>query len=110
MHAIAVGWDISGIKASVRIHLGEPCAHCAGSGYDINQADTAKSLRDLREAFGLSAKGVAAEMGNSPQYVADLELARRPWTGPLATRYVAAVSKLAARLSSPADTGAGEGR
>ncbi len=71
----------------------EKCDKCGGSGKAIDQHQTAKQLRALRESHNVSAVAVAARMGFTPAFIGDLEHGRRNWTPDKVISYKLAISK-----------------
>lgn len=61
------------------------CVECNGSG--IDHSATGESMRQLREAEGLSLRALAKRMSLSPSYLSDLEHGRRHWNERLVTSY-----------------------
>lgn len=70
------------------------CPRCDGTG-DLPDG---KTLRDLREAYGVSLRAVARALELSISYISDLERDKRNWTASLGTSYLAALESLRTSL------------
>lgn len=66
-----------------------PCPFCAGTGKIYKELATMGLLRSQRRLKGLTAKGVAASLGISPQYLSDLEMGRRRVSCAIVEQYLA---------------------
>lgn len=67
------------------------CRCCAGSGRELDDAETGAALRKLREASGIRQKTIAHSMGFTPPYIAGLEKGQRHWSPSLIQAYKRAV-------------------
>jgi predicted transcriptional regulator len=64
-----------------------PCPKCGGHGKVFDDRVQGFILRMEREAQGVTQKGLASQMGVSPQYLCDLEQGRREWNAALIEKY-----------------------
>lgn len=63
------------------------CKRCGGAGVEPNQTEIAAYLSRERIRASVLQKDMAKALGISPQYLADLEKARRPWSADMRKRY-----------------------
>ena len=69
----------------------EPCRHCGGTGYPIDEVPAGEALRAAREAAGLGLREIAGSIGVSPTHVSDVETGRRNPSSAFLGRYLAAL-------------------
>ena len=63
------------------------CSRCGGSGYEQNEHEVGRMLRERRKRHNLSLREMAKRMKITAAYLSDLELGKRHWRAQLREKF-----------------------